>query len=73
MAKKVYCIVDGCFDHRAYVGSGLCLACYAGMHYWKHRSPTDIVKRKRQLARLTERMDYMQPSVRVATRRRKRA
>jgi len=70
MTKKVYCIVEGCFDEQAYSGSGLCLACYAGMHYWKHRSPTDIVKRKRQLDRLASRMDYMQPTVRVAKRRR---
>jgi len=70
MAKKVYCVVEGCFDERKYPGSGLCSACYAGMYYWKDRTPTDIVKRKQQIARLSSRMDYMQPTTRVARRRR---
>ena len=74
MAKtKVYCIVEGCFDERKYVQSGLCNACYHGMNYWRDRSPTDIVKRKRQIARLASRMDYMQPATRVASRRRRQA
>ncbi len=72
MAKrKVYCIVDGCFDERKYVQSGLCNACYQGLYYWKDRSPTDIVKRKQKIARLQARMDYMQPSTRVVRRRRR--
>lgn len=74
MAKrKVYCIVDGCFEERHYVSSGLCKACYAGMHYWKGRSPTDIVRRKQQLERLEARMAMMLPArVRTMARRRRR-
>ena len=70
--KKVYCIVEGCFDERKYVASGLCAACYAGMYYWKDRNPTDIVRRQRQVARLASRLDYMLPNVRAHTRRRRR-
>ncbi len=69
--KTVYCIVSGCFDERKYKLSGLCDACYAGMHYWKHRSPTDIVLRQKQINRLIHRMDMMMPTVRVASRRRR--
>lgn len=74
MAKrKVYCSVDGCFDERKYIESGLCAACYAGMYYWKNRTPTDIVRRQQQIARLAARMERMQPHVRTLTRRRRRA
>lgn len=74
MAKrKVYCVVEGCFDERKYVASGLCAACYAGMYYWKGRNPTDIVKRKQQIARLASRMDYMLPKVKAMRGRRRRA
>ena len=70
--KKIYCSVDGCFEERHYVSSGLCKACYAGMHYWKGASPTRILKRVKQLARLSSRMDTMMPTVRSITRRRRR-
>lgn len=69
MAKKK-CVVEGCFDEAIYSDKSLCAACYQGMYYWKDRTPTDIVRRKRQIARLAHRMDYMQPNVRVARRRR---
>ena len=73
MAKrKIYCSVSGCFDERHYPGSGLCKACYAGMHYWKGRSPTDIVQRMKQLVRLSSRMDSMMPHVRTIRGRRRR-
>ncbi len=74
MAKrKVYCITPGCMDERKYVQSGLCGACYHGMNYWKGASPTRIVKRMKQLARLSARMEMMAPNVRTITRRRRRA
>ena len=68
--KKVYCTVDGCFDERTYVHSGLCNACYSGMLYWRDRTPTDIVKRQQQINRLRNRMDLMQPHVKVIRRKR---
>ncbi len=71
MSKKIYCMVDGCFDERKYVMSGLCKACYGGMYYWKNRTPTDIINRKKQIARLASRMDLMQPATRVIRRRRR--
>lgn len=71
MSKKIYCMVDGCFDTRKYVTSGLCDACYSGMYYWKGRTPTDIINRKKQIARLAARMDLMQPATRVMRRRRR--
>jgi hypothetical protein len=71
MAKKtIYCMVDGCFDERVYVQSGLCAACYQGLLYWKNRTPTDIVHRQRQITRLGNRMELMS-NVRVASRRRR--
>ena len=69
--KKRICIVDGCYDEPVYVTSGLCAACYQGMLYWKDRTPTDIVLRQQQINRLANRMDMMQPHVKVATRRRR--
>ena len=71
MAKrKVYCSVDGCFSERKYIESGLCSACYAGMYYWKGKTPTQVVNRIKQLARLTSRMDSLMPTVRHIRRRR---
>lgn len=69
MAKKL-CVVEGCTDKATHSDKSLCSACYQGMYYWRDRTPTDIVRRKRQIARLAARMDYMQPNVRVVKRRR---
>jgi len=70
MAKNK-CVVEGCNEEATCSDKSLCNACYQGMYYWKDRSPTDIVRRKRQINRLSHRMDYMQPNVRVTNRRRR--
>ena len=69
--RKVYCSVDGCFSERKYVESGLCAACYAGMYYWKDKTPTQVINRVKQLARLSSRMDSLMPTVRHIRRRRR--
>jgi hypothetical protein len=58
------CIVQGC-DSDAMVRSehGLCATCYAGMYYWKNKTPTQILRRRRQLYRLQGRMEMMTPNV----------
>ena len=71
MAKKrAIRMIDGCVDEIVYVHSELWAACYQGMLYWKNRSPIDIVRRRHQINRLGNRMDMMQPHVRVVRRRR---
>lgn len=64
------CVIEGCNSEATCSEKSLCAACYQGMYYWRDRTPTDIVKRKRQINRLANRMDYMQPHVRVSKRRR---
>ena len=70
MAK---CSIPGCNSKVKYKESGLCSACYHGMYYWKGKTPTRIVNRIKQLARLQARMDIMMPTVRALGRRRRRA
>jgi hypothetical protein len=58
---KAHCTVDGCENAAFYKGAGLCQACYQGFYYWSHRSVTQAMQRKRQLAKLTARMDTISP------------
>jgi hypothetical protein len=54
---KDKCGVHSCIRD-AEVG-GLCATCYNGMYYWKGATPTRILKRAKQLAVLTDRMELI--------------
>ena len=53
------CAITSCERSMEMPESGLCKTCYAGMHYWRGRSVTAIMKRQKQLAVLEERMELM--------------
>jgi hypothetical protein len=53
------CAINACEREAKYVESGLCDTCYAGMYYWKNKTPTQILRRQKQLAVLEERMELM--------------
>ena len=55
--RKPKCYIPSC-DRDAEVGD-LCKTCYQGMYYWKDRTPTEVVKRAKQLQVLSDRMDMM--------------
>ena len=61
MAKngKPQCSISACDRPMEMPESGLCKTCYQGMYYWKDKTPTQVMKRQRQLAVLEERMEMM--------------
>jgi hypothetical protein len=63
MKKK--CAIEHCGREMYYKQSGLCTACYSGLHYWKKKGVTEIVKRKGKLRVLRDRLDVLEPSVTV--------
>jgi hypothetical protein len=64
---KDLCAVDGCENAAFYKEAGLCQACYQGLYYWqRYRTPTQAMRRKRQLGVLDARMKLL------TTHRRKR-
>lgn len=37
--------------------SPFCTGCQSGWHYWKHKKPSDRIKRVNQLKKLSDRFD----------------
>lgn len=71
------CSVDGCTRPAAYKdGTGLCNACYQGLHYWmRKRSVRKIIARAQQLHVWSTRMEMLMGKkkvVPIASKRRKR-
>jgi hypothetical protein len=75
------CSVDGCTRPAAYRdGTGLCNACYQGLHYWmRKRSVRRIIARAQQLHVLAVRMEMLMgkkkvtPISKVTRRKRRKA
>lgn len=42
--------------------TGLCTACYSGMHYWMRKGVSAVMKRKTQLRILDERLENLRPA-----------
>jgi hypothetical protein len=60
------CSMDYCEGHvNKYKTAGICDACWMGMYYWRNATPTRLLKRARQLAKLSARMEAMSPNVRA--------
>lgn len=53
------CAVEGCPHDIMYIEAELCRNCYQAMYYWRDRSPTDVMKRQKQLVVLENRMELM--------------
>jgi len=55
---------------------GICSTCEQAFHYWRKKTPSQIVKRARQLVSLQNRMDVLLGNVKShsgARRKRRRA
>lgn len=63
------CIIENCDREMQHPKSGLCSPCYSSLWYWKQKSVTDIVKRKKNLRVFAARMDSAEPKVAVIGRR----
>ena len=64
MAKKNrksvnVCSVGSCEREIVYKEAELCAACYSGMAYWGLKTPTEMIKRQKQLIVLEERMELI--------------
>ena len=59
------CIIEHCDNDATFKEAQLCNACYQGMYYWtskrQNKSPTDILKRQRQLKVYSSRMAALTP------------
>lgn len=69
MAKK--CSTPTCSRGMQHPQSGLCSACYSGIHYWMRQGVTRVIQRKTQLRILEERLDDLRPANVVHLRRRR--
>ena len=59
------CAIESCENTAAMKESMLCIPCYNGMYYWtrakNNKSPTDILRRQRQLRVYADRMAMLAP------------
>lgn len=65
------CAIDGCDNGVFYKESGLCTACYSSLYYWRKKSVTEVMRRKRKLHVFASRMEVAEPKVKVMRRRKK--
>jgi hypothetical protein len=58
------CVFEDC-TREGYGDTGLCSACYAFMHYWKGRSPGDVLNHVSKLKFWASRSTNLVPKVRA--------
>ena len=70
-AKKQQCEMQHCDRKVGHPNSGLCKPCYAALWYWQNlRTPTELIKRQKNLRLYSERMAVVS-GVRSANPKRK--
>lgn len=57
--------------HRISVEAGLCNPCEVAIHYWSKKTPTQIVKRARQIDSFQNRMEIVLGNVKRMPKRRR--
>ncbi|WP_455363549.1 hypothetical protein [[Eubacterium] cellulosolvens] len=57
--------------HRISVEAGLCNPCEVALSYWRNKTPTQLVKRARQIDSFQNRMELLMGNVKRMPKRRR--
>ena len=67
--RKKKCTTPLCDNKAAYPRIGLCVNCYAYLHYWRKKGIAKTLKRRAKLALFQERIDTLTGTERIRRRK----